>query len=65
MIIMIVINISVWGSPNVHYLDMGVTFQKGWETLTYRYERFGRDTDARLTCLHCMIWNFTDKNLRK
>ena len=33
MIIMIVVNISAWGSPNVHYLDMGVTCQKGWETL--------------------------------
>ena len=33
MIIMTMVNIGVWGFPNVHYLDMGVAGQKGWETL--------------------------------
>ena len=35
MIIMIMVKISAWGSPNLQYLDMGVTGQKGWETLLY------------------------------
>ena len=34
IIIMIVVKMSAWGSPNVHYLDKGITGQKGWDTLT-------------------------------
>ena len=30
---MIMVKMSAWGSPNVHYLDMGVAGQKGWEAL--------------------------------
>ena len=33
IIIMIMVKISTWGSPNVQYLDMGVAGQKGWEPL--------------------------------
>ena len=36
MIIMIVVKMSAWGSPNVQYLDKGVAGQKGWEILIYR-----------------------------
>ena len=32
-IIMIMVKISAWGSPNLQYLDMGVAGEKGLETL--------------------------------
>ena len=32
-ILMIMVKISPLGSLNLQYLDMGVTGQKGWETL--------------------------------
>ena len=31
------VKISVWGSPNIQYLDMGVAGKKGWETLLSSY----------------------------
>ena len=35
MIIMIVVKMSAWGSPNVQYLDKGVAGLKCWKTLPY------------------------------
>ena len=35
MIIMIVVKMSAWGSPNVQYLDKGVAGLKGWKTFPY------------------------------